>query len=50
MLPGPFARSPRDKEFRAVLSELGMPGQLRYSGGSDVDAACGQLAGRAATV
>ena len=46
-IPGaPFSRSPRDKEFRAMLSELGSPSHLRYSGGSDVDAACGQLAGR----
>jgi 23S rRNA (adenine2503-C2)-methyltransferase len=46
-VPGaPFERSPRDKEFRAALGELGVPSHLRYSGGSDVDAACGQLAGR----
>ncbi len=43
-----FVRSARDKAFRARLSELGMPSHLRYSGGSDVAAACGQLAGRAA--
>jgi 23S rRNA (adenine2503-C2)-methyltransferase len=48
-IPGaPFSRSPRDQAFRAVLAESGMPSHLRYSGGSDVDAACGQLAGRAA--
>ena len=46
-VPGaPFARSARDEAFRAVLGELGIPSHLRYSGGSDVDAACGQLAGR----
>jgi 23S rRNA (adenine2503-C2)-methyltransferase len=45
----PFTRSVRDKEFRAVLGEHGMPSHLRYSGGSDVDAACGQLAGRSGT-
>ncbi len=45
----PFVRSGRDKAFLALLSELGMPGQLRYSGGSDVAAACGQLAGRTAS-
>lgn len=45
-VPGaPFTRSAREKEFRAVLSELGVPTHLRYSGGSDVAAACGQLAG-----
>jgi 23S rRNA (adenine2503-C2)-methyltransferase len=44
----PLLRSPRDKAFRAVLGELGVPSHLRYSGGSDVAAACGQLAGRAA--
>jgi 23S rRNA (adenine2503-C2)-methyltransferase len=49
-VPGaPFVRSPRDEAFRAVLGEFGVPSHLRYSGGSDVGAACGQLAGRAAT-
>jgi 23S rRNA (adenine2503-C2)-methyltransferase len=43
--PGdPFARSTREAEFRAAL---GLPNHRRYSGGSDVDAACGQLAARA---
>lgn len=35
-----FARSPREAEFRAAL---GLPSHRRYSGGSDVGAACGQL-------
>jgi 23S rRNA (adenine2503-C2)-methyltransferase len=35
-----FARSPRESEFRAAL---GLPSHRRYSGGSDVGAACGQL-------
>lgn len=30
--------------FRAVLSEHGLPSHRRYSGGSDIAAACGQLA------
>lgn len=37
----PFRRSPRESEFRAAL---GLPSHRRYSGGSDVGAACGQLA------
>ena len=41
----PFARSPRMAAFRAVLSAAGLPSHRRYSGGSDVAAACGQLAG-----
>jgi 23S rRNA (adenine2503-C2)-methyltransferase len=40
----PFRRSPREREFRAAL---GLPSHRRYSGGSDVAAACGQLAARA---
>lgn len=49
-VPGaPFEVSAREKEFRSVLSAHGMPSHLRYSGGSDVDAACGQLAGRTVT-
>jgi 23S rRNA (adenine2503-C2)-methyltransferase len=39
----PYARSAREQAFRAAL---GMPSHRRYSGGSDVAAACGQLAGR----
>jgi 23S rRNA (adenine2503-C2)-methyltransferase len=35
-----FARSTREAEFRAAL---GLPSHRRYSGGSDVGAACGQL-------
>jgi 23S rRNA (adenine2503-C2)-methyltransferase len=42
----PFARSPREREFRAVLAAAGLPSHRRYSGGSDVAAACGQLAAR----
>ena len=37
----PYQRSTRDREFRAAL---GVPSHRRYSGGSDVGAACGQLA------
>lgn len=37
----PYQRSPREAEFRAAL---GLPSHRRYSGGSDVAAACGQLA------
>ncbi len=39
----PYRRSSRDAEFREAL---GMPSHRRYSGGSDVGAACGQLAAR----
>ncbi len=39
-----FARSPRMAAFRDVLSAAGLPSHRRYSGGSDVAAACGQLA------
>ncbi|HMG22495.1 MAG TPA: radical SAM protein [Kofleriaceae bacterium] len=39
-----FARSPRMAAFRAVLSGAGLASHRRYSGGSDVAAACGQLA------
>lgn len=41
----PFRRSPRLGAFRDVLSAAGLPSHRRYSGGSDVGAACGQLAG-----
>jgi 23S rRNA (adenine2503-C2)-methyltransferase len=44
----PFVRSPRMPAFRAVLSAAGLASHRRYSGGSDVAAACGQLANRAA--
>ena len=37
------ATSPR---FLAALASHGLRAHLRYSGGSDVAAACGQLAGR----
>jgi len=40
----PFGRSPRMSAFRDVLSAAGLPSHRRYSGGSDVAAACGQLA------
>lgn len=40
----PFVRSPRMAAFRAVLSDAGLASHRRYSGGSDVAAACGQLA------
>ena len=39
-----FLRSPRMAAFRAVLSAAGLASHRRYSGGSDVAAACGQLA------
>jgi len=39
-----FVRSPRMAAFRAVLSGAGLASHRRYSGGSDVAAACGQLA------
>jgi 23S rRNA (adenine2503-C2)-methyltransferase len=39
-----FVRSPRMPAFRAILSAAGLPSHRRYSGGSDVAAACGQLA------
>ena len=39
----PFERSPREREFRDAL---GLPSHRRYSGGADVNAACGQLAAR----
>ena len=43
----PFDRTPLDREtrFRDELAELGVYGKKRYSGGGDVAAACGQLAG-----
>lgn len=39
-----FERSPREAAFRSVLSAAGLPSHRRYSGGSDIAAACGQLA------
>ena len=39
-----FVRSPRMAAFRAGLSAAGLASHRRYSGGSDVAAACGQLA------
>jgi len=46
--PDPFARSAEDREvaFRDRLRDRGVFSHKRYSGGSDVDAACGQLAAR----
>ena len=45
----PFSRTTDavQSEFRSVLSANGHGSHRRYSGGADVDAACGQLAGRA---
>jgi 23S rRNA (adenine2503-C2)-methyltransferase len=45
----PFARASEEREraFRDVLRECGVFTHKRYSGGGDVSAACGQLAGRA---
>ncbi|WP_437738083.1 23S rRNA (adenine(2503)-C(2))-methyltransferase RlmN [Sorangium sp. So ce1335] len=40
----PFARSSRLAAFRAVLAAAGVGSIVRYSGGGDVGAACGQLA------
>jgi 23S rRNA (adenine2503-C2)-methyltransferase len=37
----PYQRSPREAQYREAL---GLPSHRRYSGGSDVGAACGQLA------
>ena len=46
----PYRRTPREREdaFRDALTEEGFRSHLRYSGGADVRAACGQLAGSAA--
>ncbi len=42
-----FDRSPRLAAFRDALAKGGAPAIVRYSGGGDVGAACGQLvAGR----
>ncbi len=45
----PFTRSPDESEarFRDAMRELGYPTHKRYSGGGDVNAACGQLANKA---
>ncbi|MBL8626280.1 MAG: radical SAM protein [Myxococcales bacterium] len=47
----PFARADDAvlARFRAVLSEHGLPSHRRYSGGSDIAAACGQLAATVGT-
>ena len=39
-----FRRSPRLEAFRQQLQAHGLGSIVRYSGGSDVGAACGQLA------
>jgi 23S rRNA (adenine2503-C2)-methyltransferase len=39
----PYRRSTREQQYRAALA---LPNHRRYSGGSDVGAACGQLARR----
>jgi 23S rRNA (adenine2503-C2)-methyltransferase len=41
-----FRRSLRLDAFRAVVREAGVGTTVRYSGGADVAAACGQLAAR----
>jgi 23S rRNA (adenine2503-C2)-methyltransferase len=43
-----FARSPRDtvRRFAAILGESGLVATTRRTRGDDIDAACGQLAGR----
>ena len=45
----PFERSPAEREqaFRDAMRDEGIFSHKRYSGGSDVAAACGQLAARA---
>lgn len=44
----PFERASQAVEdgFRGLLTEHGVPTHRRYSGGGDIDAACGQLAAR----
>jgi 23S rRNA (adenine2503-C2)-methyltransferase len=44
----PYARTPEAREdaFREAMARAGAPTHKRYSGGGDVQAACGQLAGR----
>jgi len=43
---GGHVRSERLDAFRAIFRARGLGTIVRYSGGGDVDAACGQLAGR----
>jgi 23S rRNA (adenine2503-C2)-methyltransferase len=45
-----FRRSPRMPAFRDLLSAAGLASHRRYSGGSDVAAACGQLANTVAAL
>ncbi len=40
----PFERSQREAAYRARLAAVNLPSHRRYSGGSDIAAACGQLA------
>ncbi len=44
----PYRRTDDERQaaFRAILSEHGLPSHRRYSGGSDIAAACGQLVAR----
>lgn len=46
----PYERVPLDEEslFRSIMRDLGVFTHKRYSGGGDVAAACGQLAGKVA--
>ncbi|MEZ4369047.1 MAG: radical SAM protein [Kofleriaceae bacterium] len=48
----PFRRAEpgRTRAFRDVLVAAGLPHHVRYSGGGDVAAACGQLAARAPAI
>jgi 23S rRNA (adenine2503-C2)-methyltransferase len=43
----PFSRSENEVAFRKALHDEGIFTHKRYSGGADVNAACGQLAARA---
>ena len=47
----PYAGSGRQAiaSFKAALEEQGLPATVRLTRGRDIDAACGQLAGRVAT-
>jgi 23S rRNA (adenine2503-C2)-methyltransferase len=37
---------PRARQFRSLLTELGVNATVRRTRGAEIDAACGQLAGR----
>ena len=45
---GPYRGSSRESiaAFRAALDSRGIPATVRLTRGRDIDAACGQLAGR----